>query len=485
MVTKHAVKFALAQDKVAFILGPPGTGKTTTIIEILYQLRRQNKRVLVTAPGAAALDNILEKLGQDWFYGRSEVVRLGHPGRTETDLVPLALEKVQEQIFGPSHYKPKEWTVMKAPPSDEERNRKLSEINNRVAKLEEAFREYESGSNRCPLVASFYPVSLKRYYGDMLSRMLRIFKSRPLVFSTVIGAARDGPLAFPIDNDNNKQFDVLIIDESSQALEMASYIPLQMAQKVIIVGDPKGLPPTILSKTETSKELKKTLLQRCLECKRFDDLQALLKVQYRMNLDIMQWPSSTFYSNELVADEAIKNAKLDDVSSLKQYPALVLIDTKNSGMLESHPDDEFLCSNEHEVRVVVDYVNFLRKNNVKQNAIAIITPYKMQAKMIRNQLSSLNNTVVSDLEGLQGREREVVILSLVRSNDIGDVGLLEELQLINVAITRAKRHLAIVCDTKTIESHGVLQKLVSYLYEKAKVIPAKELQENLEKMGTA
>ncbi|XP_074601679.1 DNA-binding protein SMUBP-2-like isoform X2 [Brevipalpus obovatus] len=487
---KNAVKFALAQEKVALIFGPPGTGKTTTVIEILHQLKRQNKRVLVTTPSNIALDNMMERLHRDGFR---DMVRLGHPARTDPNLISYTLESILKRLFGPgSSHRHKKKKFVEPPLDRKVREKKLLELTSRrqiiEARLDEINPMIMAESQRAPINYENIPKSLpyRRQFGTDCLQAMSVFNSHSFVFSTLVSASREGPLGYLVDGAK-KHFDVLIIDESSQALEIACWVALPLAEKVILVGDPKQLPPTVLSRSQGARALEVTLMERCILARdgRFDHSWCMLVNQYRMHQDIMEWPSKTFYQGKLKADPSVAMARLD--SNLMDWPTLMLVDTINAEMFDSHPDDDLSCSNESEAKIVAQYVRFLTQYGVKEKSIGVITPYKLQVKLIRNMLEEFKDVTIKTVDGFQGREKDAIILSLVRSNENGDIGFLNDMKRINVAITRAKKHLVVICDSRTISKHSTLNTFVEYLYEKAsmnrcKVIGAKAFREKLEEM---
>lgn len=228
-------------------------------------------------------------------------------------------------------------------------------------------------------------------------------------------------------------------------------------------------------------------MERSIKAKdgRFDASWRMLTNQYRMHQYIMEWPSKTFYHNKLIADPSVAMASLD--SNLVDWKTLMLVDTINDGMFDSHPGDDLSCCNEGEAKLVAQYVRFLTLFGVRENSIGVITPYKLQVKLIRNMLEEFKDVIIKTVDGFQGREKDCIILSLVRSNENGDIGFLNDMKRINVAITRAKKHLAVICDSRTISKHPTLNDFVEFLYEKGlqgqcTIIGAKMFPQKLEEM---
>ncbi|XP_074601682.1 DNA-binding protein SMUBP-2-like [Brevipalpus obovatus] len=476
---KQAVRRALAQPKVALIYGPPGTGKTTTIVELIQQLKSQNVRVLVCAPSNIALDNILEKTIDAGVEG---TIRLGNPGKTDPKLASRNLENflgpeslVKSNRFTGSRFK-REFDGEDTLIFVEKLNHKASKL--RKALIRDPSCAYKKESNFSHLVRykpsrdSRDPQSIKSMKSTEL--LLR----NTIVFATLAGASLEGDLRWILEEDC---FDVLIIDESSQALEAAAWIAIPWAIKVIFVGDPKQLPPVV---NETNKdladELKISIMERLMKSRRFEQHSSLLDVQYRMHEDLMEWPSKMFYKGLLKAHESVAKSTLDEISYFFGASTLVFIDTGGCDMHETESIDNFSCANEHEAKLVSYYVRLLVVNGVDQKSIGVITPYKLQVKVISTKLEEFSDVVVKSIDGFQGREKDVIVLSMVRSNNQGEVGFLQDMKRLNVATTRAKKHLAIIGDSSTISNHSRLKSLVDHLHAKAKVHQARNFKDKLD-----
>lgn len=295
---RDAVKFALAAKHLAIVHGPPGTGKTTTLIEIIRQCVKSGLKVLACAPSNIAVDNILERLVACKDIGRA-AVRLGHPARAASHLQPFSLDAAilrsdQKQLV----------------------NDIRQEMDNARSKRHNSFKELRK--------------ELREREHQALQEVL--LKSK-VVLSTLTSASCDGPLKAIIDErSEGSQFDVLVVDECSQATESAVWIPLNLAPKLIIAGDHLQLPPTIISKKAAKDGLEVTLMERLI-CERGHELQNLVRmltVQYRMHQDIMEWSSRTLYDNKLEAHESVREHKLEDLNpkfDQEEFPPLVCIDT--------------------------------------------------------------------------------------------------------------------------------------------------------------
>lgn len=444
---REAVRFALAQEKLCLIYGPPGTGKTTTIIEILMQLNKKDKRVLVCSPSNNAVDNMMEKLKAEEVKG---ILRLGNPARANPGLQELTLDVIMRKTF---------------PHATLGFNRKVNHHT-----LQEAER---NSVNNGRLVINPFSSRTSQV-------LIATLMAHRIIFSTLTSASPYEKLGYLI-NGAHERFDVVIIDESSQALQAACWIALPLAKCAILVGDPNQLAPTVVDRSAAS-ELEKSLMHVFAEIPEFGRISTDLRHQYRMHEDIMKWPSKTFYSDILIADESVKHRKLDEICNLKNWPTLLLIDTRDCNFTELRQDDDLSCANEHEVEIVYELVKFYIKHGLKQEDIGVITPYKLQVKFIMSRLEKFPNVRVKTVDGFQGREKEVIIISFVRSNPSDQIGFLCDKNRINVAVTRAKKHLAIVADSWTVSSDSTVESLMEYMKSRAQVLSGKTYLKDLERM---
>ncbi|KAF9984009.1 hypothetical protein BGZ75_004412 [Mortierella antarctica] len=502
---QEAVRFALAAQQVALIHGPPGTGKTFTLVELIRQLVLQKKRVLVCGPSNISVDNLVERLAT---Y-RLNIVRTGHPAR----LLPSVLEHSLDVLSRTS-----------------DQGRLVNDIR---LELDETFQKIQRCKFRSERKQLYQEV--KQLRKDFKAReklvVKELIQNANVVLSTLNGCAAK--------NLWGEKFDVVVIDEATQALEGA---------KVILAGDHLQLPPTIVSEgistasflaAETlsaTRELKEqrrkaaqagllatfevpgldlqkiakdqdyssfllstTMFTRLLGCFPKDGAQLIkrtLVVQYRMNEDIMVFPSTKLYQNVLVADESCRQWLLKDLPGVHKSRtdvgeesdtdhALVFLDTSMAGMTEETEDSENNAAggsnlgggldesklNRGEATTVVDYVKNLMRSGVAEEDIAIITPYSAQNALLRQLLREEHPGIeIGTVDGFQGREKQAIILTLVRSNDAGDVGFLSDRRRLNVAMTRSKRHLCVVGDSDTLSKKDTFLKAwMDFLGDKADV----------------
>lgn len=453
---KEAIRYALASKDIVLIHGPPGTGKTHTLIELILQLVQRKQRVLVCGPSNISVDNIVERLAPK----KIPVVRIGHPAR----LLPSVLEHSLEVL---THTSDAAGIV--------------KDVRNEINQKQASIRKTRTGRERRAIYDDLK--ELRREFRERESKCVdNLVRGSNVVLSTLHGAGGH--------QLKNSKFDVVIIDEASQALEAQCWIPLLNASKVILAGDHLQLPPTVKSSIEKSKDsptgkkkdteetnlshdekeivnnisLEKTMFDRLLAL-HGSGIKKMLTTQYRMHEKIMQFPSSELYESKLMAGEAVKARLLKDLPYEIQETddtkePVVFWDTQGGDFPEKVEDDDIgkkeallgeSKSNEMEALVVAKHVDTLVNADVRPEDIAVITPYNGQlavlSQMLREKYPGLE---LGSVDGFQGREKEAVVVSLVRSNSEHQVGFLGEKRRLNVAMTRPKRHLCICGDAETI-----------------------------------
>uniref|UniRef100_A0A8B9G5Q2 DNA-binding protein SMUBP-2 n=1 Tax=Amazona collaria TaxID=241587 RepID=A0A8B9G5Q2_9PSIT len=445
---REAVSFSLAQRDLAIIHGPPGTGKTTTLVEIILQAVQQGLKVLCCAPSNVAVDNLVERLA-----GRSvRILRLGHPARLLEPIQRHSLDAVlargdTAQIVADIRKDiDQAWAKTKKAQDKGERSHFLSEIKT----LRKELKEREE------------------------TAMAAALTHASVVLATNTGASSEGPLKLLPDN----HFDLVVIDECAQALEASCWIPLLKAPKCILAGDHKQLPPTIISHKAAAEGLALSLMERLIG-RYGQKVVKMLTVQYRMHEAIMHWASSELYGGRLTAHPTVAQHLLKDLpgvtSTEETTTPLLLIDTAGCGLFELEVEDEQSKGNPGEVQLAGLHIRALLEAGVKAKDIAVVAPYNLQVDMLREHLGhSYPELEIKSVDGFQGREKEAVILSFVRSNRKGEVGFLAEERRLNVAVTRARRHVALVCDTGTVGRQPFLQRLLAHVSQRGEVRSAFE-----------
>ncbi|KAG5417440.1 hypothetical protein I9W82_005074 [Candida metapsilosis] len=427
---KSAIDFAINKSNISIIFGPPGTGKTMALVELIQQLTSRGEKVLVCGPSNISVDTILERLGQ--HYKSGELIRIGHPAR----LLPVNLQhslEVLSKSYGRDVIKDLE-----------------NDIQSVLSKIKKCKRYAER--------KALYQ-ELKQLKKELVQRERKIVHEL-LNGAKVILATLHGAGSFNLKK-SGVNFDSIIIDEVSQSLEPQCWIPLlhnDKFKRLVIAGDNMQLPPTILSGTATLLET--TLFDRLVKELEGDKFKKLLNVQYRMNDSIMKFPSMQLYEDKLISDESVKEIDLTDLpgvtSTDETSPQCIWYDTQGGDFpeqkLESIKGDSKY--NEMELEIVKSHLKKLIGNGVQPSDIGVIAPYAAQVQLLKKQLGPDSFIEVSTVDGFQGREKEVIILTLVRSNDERDVGFLSEERRLNVAITRPKRQLCVIGDLQLMNDSG-------------------------------
>lgn len=444
---KGAVEFALKQPTLAIIHGPPGTGKTTTLVEIIHQLvLRYRMRVLVCGPSNVSVDNLLKKLVEMRILRTDCMIRMGNPTRVfDDELMKYTMDGQLDQ----------------------------ADTNGILSRLR-MMLEQEPTFQRKRRIAAALKMEKRRQAKPLLEKANIILSTlasacpEETLLSTIIGRHDDSKGSnSDLKREKSLYFDVVIVDECGQATEMATYIPLWLGKKVILAGDHLQLPPTVLSREANSHGMGISLMQRLLETMRGQKLTKMLTVQYRMNRLIMNLISGLLYENRLSAHPSISEHLLKTLyPKLRphEFPAISYMNTY--GQANGHEDRASLTQsvcNELEACLIVNYAKeMIRGKGIHWENIGIITPYQEQIRVIQKKLAKNRETdkiEVNTVDGFQGREKEVILISFVRSNDQGSVGFLREKRRLNVAITRARRHVLFVGNFGTLTHDDFIHSL--------------------------
>ncbi|MGL4551218.1 MAG: AAA domain-containing protein, partial [Gemmataceae bacterium] len=430
---EDAVRLALAAKDVAVVHGPPGTGKTTTVVELIRRAVRRGDKVLVCAPSNLGVDNVLEKL----IALGERAVRLGHPARVLPALREHTLDVIAEDhpdtraarklakaAFALFRQAGK-WTRSKPEPGERQALRQGAK-----AMLADA-RRMESLA------------------------VARILGSAPVVLATLTGL--DGELL------GDRRFDLLVIDEACQSTEPAAWIALARADRVVLAGDHCQLPPTVLSPEAEKGGFGVSLLERVVALYG-DAVTRRLDVQYRMHEAIMGFSSAEFYGGTLVADGSVRGHLLTDLPGVAAdwftSSPVTFIDTAGAGYDEEKEADGESKRNPQEAELAAAKVRRLIAAGVSD--IAVIAPYAAQVRLLRRLLADAAGVEVDSVDGFQGREKEAVVVSLVRSNGEGEVGFLGDTRRTNVALTRARRKLVVIGDSATLAHAPFYRRMCDY-----------------------
>ncbi|HMX73145.1 MAG TPA: AAA domain-containing protein [Anaerolineales bacterium] len=438
----EAVQFALSAEDVAIIHGPPGTGKTTTLVELIRQIThtRSGQTVLAVAASNLAVDNLLERL----IAAGENAIRLGHPARVTPELREHTLDLLVE-------------------------NHPDVKIANKLTRDAYALRDQSFKFTRARPERGAKQ-AMREEAKDMLNEAWRI---EDQVTAMILGKARVVcTTATGIDRErlNGKTFDWCIMDEASQSTEPSAWIPLQFAHRIVLAGDHCQLPPTVLSPEAIRGGFNISLMERLLNN---NAPRKMLNVQYRMHQDIMSFSSDVFYEGNLQADTAVQTALLADLPQIAATPLtqtpIHFIDTAGASYDEEPEPDGDSRLNPLEADLVIKKVDELLQCGVSPADIAVISPYSAQVKLLREKIlkpsavdGARSGIEIDSVDGFQGREKEAVIVSLVRSNPEGEVGFLADTRRMNVAMTRARRKLIVIGDSATITAHPFYEKMVKY-----------------------
>lgn len=422
----EAVSLALSARDVALVHGPPGTGKSTVLSELASQWGHQGKRILCTAASNAAVDHLLELC----LDAGLKAVRVGHPARV--------LPHLQEHTLD---------LLVEAHP-DRVLAREL---------FEDAFELLGYARKQRSRGRSRERFGNAREASAEASKMMddaRVLERKAL--KSILGGAEVVCATLSMLEGSvlrSEQFDVALFDEATQAIEPLSLLAFLKAPLVVMAGDPKQLAPTIISRDAQRQGLGTSLFERLL-ADYGDDVKRMLKEQYRMHETIMRFPSDETYGGQLRAHPSVAGRGLREVLKTEiDAPPVLFLDTAGKGFDESKAPQTESLRNEGEAELVVARVRALVAAGLDPRELGVITPYRAQALWLREQLLDLTELEVDTVDAFQGREKDVIIVSLVRSNSEQQLGFLEDLRRLNVAITRPRRHLFVVGDSATLSSH--------------------------------
>ena len=473
-----AVGLSLSSPDFFLIHGPPGTGKTSTVTELIVQLVKEGKKVLATADSNVAADNILLNLSR---YDELKLVRIGHPARVLEELERFSIyalfeehekslkvkegwEKVRELIAKREQFV-KPTPALRRGMSDDEIvyfGRKGKSFRGVPKKTLRSMANWILTNYEIDVRIKALKEMETIIYREIISEADVVVSTNSMVKSELL---------------EGFHFDVAVIDEGSQQVEPSTLIPIMRADRFFIAGDHKQLPPTVVS--QEAKELEKTLFERLI-CEH-KELSTMLTVQYRMNERIMEFPSREFYEGKLVAAPTVKDRSLKELGLkeperfkelLSPEEVLAFADTSGINAYEFQPQGSTSYENYEEAKLAVELARELVRMGLDKREIGIITPYAAQVKLIKELLVEKDLKVeVNSVDGFQGREKDVIIVSFVRSNDEGEIGFLKDLRRLNVAITRPRRKLICIGNSKTLSSHPVYDRFINYIKGRGKFYP--------------
>ena len=442
---EDAVNMVLRAKDVAIVHGPPGTGKTTTLVEAIRETLMRENQVLVCAQSNMAVDWISEKLVDRGI----NVLRIGNPTRVNDKMLSFTYERRFEAHPDYPHL----WAIRKA----------IRELRSHRKRGDGYHQKLESLKSR----ATELEIRINN----------ELFGEARVIASTLVGAANrllDG-----------QKFGTLFIDEAAQALEAACWIPLRRVSRVVLAGDHCQLPPTVKSIAALKAGLGKTLMERIVEM--HPEAVTLLKIQYRMNDDIMRFSSNYFYGGQVESAPEVRFRSILDMDipmtwiDTSAFADSVSNDSVSDGSAVGAFKEEFVGEsfgriNKAEAELTLlalqNYFEKIGKQRLLDERIdvGIISPYRAQVQYLRRLLMKREYfkpfrrlISVNTVDGFQGQERDIIVISLVRSNDEGQIGFLRDLRRMNVAITRARMKLIILGNAPTMTRHPFYRQLWQYI----------------------
>lgn len=443
-----AINLVHKAKDLALVHGPPGTGKTTTLVRAVQHVVKSEKQVLVCAASNLAVDLLTERLGALGL----DVLRLGHPARITDEILHHSLD-ARIQVH-PSYKDLKNL------------RRDAEEVRREALKFKRKFGHHERKQRRELLQESRLISRQARSVEDYILDSL--LNNAQVITCTLVGAASE--------TLRNREFSTLFIDEAAQALEPSCWIAIPKAERVIFAGDHMQLPPTVKSARAEKEGFGVTLFEKCMKR---DDASVMLRTQYRSHRDIMEFSNQRFYHGELVAHESVASAKLFNKQNQPlEGPVIEFVDTAGAGFSEVQNPETLSRSNPSEADALLNHLAGLlpqlrmtRPDGSEEPfSVGIISPYKDQVNWLKQELPNrknlwkwLKDVSVGTVDGFQGQEREIIYISLVRSNDDGEIGFLRDVRRMNVALTRAKRKLVVFGDSATIGNHPFYRAFLDYI----------------------
>jgi superfamily I DNA and/or RNA helicase len=456
-------KITQARD-VAIIHGPPGTGKTTTLVQAILHTLKTQKRLLVTAPSNTAVDLLTEKLANEGV----NVIRIGNPSRVSDVLLEHTLDA---QVMAHRAFK----DLKNLRKTAAEYKRMAFQFKRQFGHQERAQRQlYKAESQRLLDEAD----SVEHYITDDLLDNVQV------ITCTLVGASNKAI--------RHLSYDTVFIDEAAQALEPGCWVPITRANRVVLAGDHRQLPPTVKSLVAEKGGLSVTLFEKCIE--RQPNVSVMLKTQYRMHHQIMEFSNQQFYNGELVAHESVHSSDLHGYSSIfAPDMAVEFIDTAGCGFNETDMPETMSSANPEEADLLLNHLSLLLRNYQEEDEVAplkigVIAPYRAQINYLQDKVEhtpQLHELVkkrqlsIGTVDSFQGQERDIICISMVRSNDKGEIGFLADIRRMNVGMTRARKKLIMVGDSTTLSLHPFFADMLAYMESIGAYKSAWELTESL------
>lgn len=444
---REVVKKTLLARDIFLIQGPPGTGKTTTIAASIYEHSKRGYRILACADSNTAVDNLIEAL----FRYNLKVVRIGHPGKVLPSILEHTLDFLIEKN---NHFK--EAKIIR----DE-----IERIKENQKQIKTSFSKIKINKNKDFEIFFKNKKEIKRLM-KLALRLERAAIKETIMGADVVCATNSGAGSEILENFN---FDVVFIDEANQSTEPSCLIPIVKGKKIIMAGDHQQLPPTVVNE-KISPYLSLSLFERMVKVYG-KDILGFLKVQYRMNEKILNFSNYNFYQAKIISSPDVKNRLLEDIVKkpliekfssqiseiLNPRKPICFVDIESKE--DQYPGATSIFNKTEAIVLKIIYEKLLELG-LKKDEIGIISPYKDQTRLLKEIIGQ--DVEIKTVDGFQGREKEVIIISLVRANEDKKIGFLSERKRLNVALTRAKRKLIAIGNANTLKSSELYRRLLYY-----------------------
>ncbi|HEY6002720.1 MAG TPA: IGHMBP2 family helicase, partial [Anaeromyxobacter sp.] len=439
-----ALDLADRAEEVALVHGPPGTGKTTVLVEVIRRAAGRGEQVLAAAPSNLAVDNLVERLVEAGL----SCVRLGHPARVLPALLAHTLEAQAEEREPARIAKGLVEEAIALRRSAAKRRQKRGP--GRFSASREQYRDARALLAEARALEARAEAEVLERAQVVLATLTSLDPPRGPPMRSA--ASPRAPISAP--PLAGRRFPLAVVDEATQAVEPALYLALLRAERAVLAGDHLQLPPTVLSAEAQAGGLGVSLFERLAES---GAAKVTLAEQHRMNARIMAFPSEALYGGALRAHPAVADRAVDDAP-------LEVVDTAGRGFEDGTPEGSDSKHNEGEAELAAAEVRRVLALGVPAGEIAVISPYDAQVQRLRALLAAEVEAglEVDTVDGFQGREKEAVVVSLVRSNESGEVGFLSDVRRMNVALTRARSKLVVVGDGATVSRHPFYERFLRH-----------------------
>lgn len=437
---RTAIEKMITTEDCLVIQGPPGTGKTSVLAEGIKHLVGLGKKVLLSTPTNSALDLLLMKS----IEKELQPVRLGQITKVSEDLLPFTLDsKIDAHSLSKQIQKYR---------------READNIRKKASKFHRNFNS-KLASERKELWRELNGIreTIKNSERHIEKEIIRLHNP---ILATNVSASNS--ILY------KEKFDVCIIDEAIQSLEPLAWIPILKSEKIILAGDENQLPPTILSE---NKELMNTLFSKMVANFKDSERIVFLNTQYRMEEEILNFSNKEFYENKIQSDQSVKERS--KIFQPMFESSIVFIDTAGTGYEESKSNESESIQNEGEVNFLVNLLQIMREQlELGKHDIGIIAPYREQIKKIKDLVSTsklenfYNDQIeINTVDSFQGREKDIILLSMTRSNEDGEIGFLKDYRRMNVSLTRARNLLVVIGDSTTLQNDAFYSRFITYCQE--------------------